>query len=156
MELFERDEMAGANTEKVAVLEAAPPGLVTCTVHWPGELSRLAGTVAVSVPLLTNTLANATPLRETMDWAFCAGEPTKFAPVTVSARALEPAGTEGGEMAGVMGATAVTVNGSALDVALPGCATVTAALPTAASNALGTTAASWYELTKVVASGVTT
>src|ERR1035441_3093795 len=43
----------------------------------------------------------------------------------------------------ITGATAVTVKGRALEVALPGCSTVTAALPTAASNALGTTAVSW-------------
>ena len=56
----------------------------------------------------------------------------------------------------VIASELTTVNGSAFELALPGCTTVTAATPAVNSSEAGTTAVSCVELTNVVASGVTT
>ena len=55
----------------------------------------------------------------------------------------------------VIASEPATVNGSAFELAAPGCTTVTASTPAVASSAAGTTAVSCVELTNVVASGVT-
>src|ERR1017187_8183496 len=145
--------MPGPNTENVSAPETVPPGLATCTLYMIGELSRLEGTAAVSVPLLVNVVADATPFRVTVDTADSAALTTKFAPFTVRTVALDPAGTDTGRMGEMEGAN--TLKGRALEVALPGCTTVTLATPAVASSALGMNAASWV-LMYVVASGVVT
>src|ERR1035441_2754272 len=119
--------MPGPNTENLSAPETVPPGLMTCTLYMIGELSRLEGTAAVSVPLLVNVVANATPFKVTGDTADSAALATKFAPFTVRTVALDPAGTDTGRMVEMEGAN--TLKGSALEVALPGCTTVTLATP---------------------------
>src|ERR1017187_3959803 len=111
--------MPGPNTENVSAPETVPPGLVTCTLYWMGEISMPAGTAAVSVPLLMNVVTNATPFKVTVDTADSAALTTKFAPFTVRTVALDPAGTDTGRMGEMEGAN--TLKGRALEVALPGC-----------------------------------
>jgi len=150
-ELVERDAMLGPSTEKGRTFVTVPPGLVTCTLYAMGESSMPAGTVAVSMVVLTNDVTNAVPFKETVDMESRLLN-TKLAPSTVRVVTLVPAGTEAGTTLERVGP--ITLNGSALEVAPPGCTTVTLATPAVASSALGTNAVSWFALTNVVASGV--
>ena len=55
---------AAATTVNATMLESVPPGLTTCTLTGPGVAIRLAGTVVVSVVLLTNVVAKVVPRNE--------------------------------------------------------------------------------------------
>ena len=59
--LLDSDEMAGANTENVAVFEPMLPGLITCTLKFAGEINIAAGRLMESVPLSMNWVVNAMP-----------------------------------------------------------------------------------------------
>src|SRR5664280_354252 len=52
-ELGESEPMAGLTTLNGSTLEAAAPGLTTCTLNWPVLDTRLAGTAAVTVNVTT-------------------------------------------------------------------------------------------------------
>ena len=142
------EAMLGANTEKVAALESGPLGLATATLYWVGEISRPTGTTAVNVLLLTNVVGKTMPFRRIVDVAKGSPMNTKFAPLTVSKVAPEPAGTDSGKLEEMTGAS--TRKGNALELTRLGCTTVMRAVAGAASNALGTNANSWVGLTYVV------
>src|SRR5664280_290333 len=65
-EAGESEPIAGPPTLNGSALELAPPGLMTCTLNWPGVATRLAGTVVVSVPL-TNVAVKVVPRNDTCD-----------------------------------------------------------------------------------------
>src|ERR1039457_4214740 len=75
-EAGESEPMAGLTTLNGSALEAAAPGLTTCTLNWPVLDTRLAGTIAVSELELTNVVASAVEFNVTCELA------TKLAPVT--------------------------------------------------------------------------
>ena len=116
MELGEMLVRPGADTLKSTILESVPPGLITRTMIWAGAVIRLAGTVAVSVPL-TSVADNAAPKKE-----IC--EPGRNEePVAVNWKAGDPAGIFTWERDVITGAS--TENVIWLEIAPPGLVTRT-------------------------------
>src|ERR1035441_2995099 len=66
-EAGEGEPIAGPTTFNGSALEAAAPGLTTCTLNWPVLDTRLAGTIAVSELGLTNVVASAVEFNETCE-----------------------------------------------------------------------------------------
>src|ERR1019366_6201390 len=144
-EAGESEPMAGLTTLNGSALEAAAPGLTTCTLNWPVLDTRLAGTIAVSELELMNVVASAVEFNET-----CEPE-AKLAPVTARVKAAEPTGTLVGEMLPRLRA-AVTVNVTTLESEPPGLTTCTLTTPGVASRLAGTVAVNVVLLTNVAAS----
>src|ERR1035441_219820 len=117
-EAGESEPIAGPTTFNGSALEAAAPGLATCTLNWPVLDTRLAGTIAVSELELTNVVASAVEFNET-----CEPE-AKLDRKSTRLKAGEPTGTLVGEMLPRLRA-AVTVNVTTLESEPPGLTTCT-------------------------------
>ena|ERR1700730_5460407 len=135
---------------KVKALEVPPPGAVFTTVTFavPAVLMSLAGTVAVSLMLLTNVVANFAPFHSTEDVE------TKFDPLTVSVKVAPPAKALVGESVVAFGTGLLTVKVAGAEVPPPGAGllTVTLTVPAVAMSEAGTEALSLVPLTNVVVS----
>jgi len=132
-------------TVNVSAFEAEPPGFVTVTCAVPAAATSVAGMAAVSWVALTNVVVRVPPFHLTV------APLTKLVPVTVRVKAGLPAWALVGESAVMVGADVlVTVKASALEVPPPGLATVTCAVPAAATSVAGMAAVSWVALTNVV------
>lgn len=123
-----------------------PITVVTVTLAVPGVAIRLPGTAAVSMVELKYVVAIAVPFHFTF-----APEP-KLVPLIVSVKAAPPTVAELGLRLVMVGGGRLTVNVAPVEVAPPGSATVTLAVPIVAIRPAGTAAVSWLALTNAVTS----
>jgi branched-subunit amino acid transport protein AzlD len=139
---------AGLLMAKVRAPDVPPPGegFSTVTETVPAVAMSPAEIAAVNWVLLTKLVARALPFH-------CTTEPeSKFVPVTVSMNAAPPAVVLVSESEVAVGAGLLMAKVRAPDVAPPGegFATVTEAVPAAATSLAKIAAVNWVLLTKVV------
>ena len=133
----------GPTTWNDTPVDVAPPGFTTITKSEPVDCTCVDATSALNCVALTNVVGSAEPFHCTTDPAPLFDPATKFVPLRVNVKLLDPAAAVLGEMLASVGVTTtdpVTGNSTVLLTAPLGLITEIMAVAGAASSVAGTMA----------------
>ena len=137
--------VGGGKIGKIAGAELTPSDETTVMLTNEGAATSEAGTLILSLVELTWVVVRLTPFHSTVP-------PLRFVPITARVKPALPAVRYAGLKLVIVG-PATMLNGDGSDVDPPGFVTVTLTVLGGAMTILaGTTAVSWFVLTKVVGS----